>query len=443
MKFNTLKIKVLGWFTGIVSLSLFVFSFLLYYFIEEDFQLKMQNKLYYSAKDMHDEILEGEMDQITFNFEKANGIEAAIIKNNKIIKKTEHFDLKNYQNYLDQDEVFFKKEVGNEILDIIYVLNFEEPYHGSIVLNQKALEDEVEKIEDILLILNLVFLFLLLLIGNKLINKILLPINNIIALAKDINVNNLTQKIDISPNEDELKKLVNTFNEMIERLKKGIEKIDRFNNDISHELRTPLTVISTQVELALKKERTQQYYIDSLKKIDDESNKMKEIVHNMLMLTKYTQENIQESFSVCDLNSLLINVIEEFHYFAREKNIFIKIQQFEKSVLKANCSLLRILFSNLLDNAIKYSPTNRDIVLSLYTNNGSIIFVIQDQGIGIPKESLPKVTDRFFRVDESRNKSVKGYGLGLSLVKNIVELHHIQMKIDSKEAIGTTITLTF
>lgn len=392
---------------------------------------------------MHDEILEGEMDQITFNFEKANGIEAAIIKHNKIIKKTEHFDLKNYQNYLDQDEVFFKKEVGNEILDIIYVLNFEEPYHGSIVLNQKALEDEVEKIEDILLILNLVFLFLLLLIGNKLINKILLPINNIIALAKDINVNNLTQKIDISPNEDELKKLVNTFNEMIERLKKGIEKIDRFNNDISHELRTPLTVISTQVELALKKERTQQYYIDSLKKIDDESNKMKEIVHNMLMLTKYTQENIQESFSVCDLNSLLINVIEEFHYFAREKNIFIKIQQFEKSVLKANCSLLRILFSNLLDNAIKYSPTNRDIVLSLYTNNGSIIFVIQDQGIGIPKESLPKVTDRFFRVDESRNKSVKGYGLGLSLVKNIVELHHIQMKIDSKEAIGTTITLTF
>jgi signal transduction histidine kinase len=230
---------------------------------------------------------------------------------------------------------------------------------------------------------------------------------------------------------------------MVKRLREGIEKMERFNNDVSHELRTPLTVISTQIELALKKDREKEYYKNSLEKIDDESKKMKHMVQDMLILTKYTKDNIEETFCLCDLNSILMNCIEKFVFFADKKNISIEVKKFEKTLLKANSSLITILFSNLLDNAIKYSLENKKIFLSLFEENGRIIFIIKDEGIGIPKELLPKITDKFYRVDESRNKSIKGFGLGLSIVKNIIELHNGNMNIGSKESVGTTVLITF
>lgn len=443
MKFSSLKTKVLIWFIGTITIVLFSFSFLLYYFIEEIINLKIQNNMYYSAKDMHDEIVENKLHEITFKYEKANGIAAAIIQNDKIIKKSEDFTIKNLSEYINKDQIFFSNESSNETVDAIYVLNFETPYKGSIVLHKKGLPNKAEDIEEILFVLNPIFLIVLIFIGIKLIDKILIPIKNITQTAKQINIDNLTQNISTDQKEDELKELAFTFNDMVKRLREGIEKMERFNNDVSHELRTPLTVISTQIELALKKDREKEYYKNSLEKIDDESKKMKHMVQDMLILTKYTKDNIEETFCLCDLNSILMNCIEKFVFFADKKNISIEVKKFEKTLLKANSSLITILFSNLLDNAIKYSLENKKIFLSLFEENGRIIFIIKDEGIGIPKELLPKITDKFYRVDESRNKSIKGFGLGLSIVKNIIELHNGNMNIGSKESVGTTVLITF
>lgn len=443
MKFSSLKTKVLIWFIGTITIVLFSFSFLLYYFTEESINLKIQNNMYYNAKDMHDDIVEDELDEITFNYEKANGIAAAIVKNNEIIKKSEDFTIKNLSNYINKDQIFFSNESSNETVDVIYVLNFEIPYKGSIVLHKKGLPNEAEDIEEILFILNPIFLIILIFIGIKLIDKILIPIKNITQTAKQINIDNLTQNISTDQKEDELKELAFTFNDMVKRLREGIEKMERFNNDVSHELRTPLTVISTQIELALKKDREKEYYKNSLEKIDDESKKMKHMVQDMLILTKYTKDNIEETFCLSDLNSILMNCIEKFVFFADKKNISIEVKKFEKTLLKANSSLISILFSNLLDNAIKYSLENKNIFLSLFEENGKVIFIIKDQGIGIPKELLPKITDKFYRVDESRNKSIKGFGLGLSIVKNIIELHNGELNISSQIQNGTTVRISF
>ena len=105
--------------------------------------------------------------------------------------------------------------------------------------------------------------------------------------------------------------------------------------------------------------------------------------------------------------------------------------------------MMKVLFSNLLDNAIKYSNDNKNIFLSIFRESEKIIFIIKDEGIGIPRDSIKKVTDRFYRVDKSRNKSIVGFGLGLSLVKNIIELHNGKMEIKSKEMEGTTIITEF
>ena len=443
MKINTLKAKVLIWFVGTITIVLFAFSFLLYYFIEDGINLKIQNNLYYSAKDIYDDITDGELDKINFKDEEQAGMDAAIIKENTLLNRSKNFDIVNYNQYLYKEKSFFIKETSEYTINAIYVFNFTTPFKGAVILSHKGLPNKAEDIEDVLLILDPILLLIMIFIGINLVDKILSPIQNMTQLAKRININNFTHTINTDQKEEELKELAQTFNEMIQRLKEGVEKLDRFNSDISHELRTPLTVINTQIELALKKERNSEYYQNSLKKISQESNKIMQIMEDMLLLTKYSKENIEESYSLCDINALLIDTVDKLLPEAQKKNISIEFKQFEKAILKANASLINILFSNLLDNAIKYTPENKHIFLSLFTENENICFIIQDEGIGIPEDSIKKVTDRFYRVDESRNKSIKGFGLGLSLVKNVIDLHKGILKIESKTSKGTTITVRF
>jgi signal transduction histidine kinase len=441
--FNSLKVKTLIWFTGILFTLFFIFSFLIYYSIEESINLKIQNNLYYSARDILDELEENKLDKITFKYEKAHSIEAAIIKDNKIIKKTLHFNIDNFNNYINKKQIFFTKESGKHTINIIYILNFDKPFSGAILLQKRGLPNKAENIRNILLILNPIFLFILIIVGNRLIDKILIPIQNLTSLARKININNLTEELKVNQKEIEIQELKNTFNDMIFRLRDGIEKIDRFNNDVSHELRTPLTVINTQIELANKKDREVKYYKNSLNKISNETQKIEKIVEDMLILTKYTKENIKDTFSLCDINSILIDNIEKFTIIANQKNISINIIKFEKSISNINYSLIHILFSNLIDNAIKYSNENTTISISLFTKNNKINFIIQDEGIGIPKESIDKITDRFYRVEQSRNKNTKGFGLGLSLVQNIIQLHNGILNIESEKSSGTKITTIF
>jgi signal transduction histidine kinase len=247
--------------------------------------------------------------------------------------------------------------------------------------------------------------------------------------------------MNINGQEDELQELAQTFNLMIDRLQEGVNRLDRFNNDVSHELRTPLTVINTQIELAQKKDRDIDYYKDSLHKISQESNKIKKIVENLLLLSRYSKENIEATFELCDLNSILMDSVEKFHDFIAKKRLVVEFKRFEKAQNRVNPSLIAVLFSNVIENAIKYTPEDKKIFISLFEEDHKVYFIVQDEGIGIPEESLDKVTDRFYRVDESRNKKIKGFGLGLSLVKSIVELHSGSLSIKSKISEGTTILI--
>jgi signal transduction histidine kinase len=225
---------------------------------------------------------------------------------------------------------------------------------------------------------------------------------------------------------------------MIDRLRDGVEKIERFNSDVSHELKTPLTVINGQIELALNKERDIEYYKKSIKNIQYESNKIQNIVEELLLLSKYSKENLKKDFLMCDFNALLLETLEKYTSKAKDKNIEIEIEGFDKVVSKANPMLISTIFSNLIGNAIKYTPKNKNIYISLYKDE-KIHFIVKDEGIGIPKDKLPFITDRFYRVDESRNKKIKGFGLGLSIVKNSVELHGGILHVDSIQEVGTSV----
>jgi signal transduction histidine kinase len=365
---------------------------------------------------------------------KSPNIGIAILSNGKIEKKNSEFSLKNYQHYLTQQTDFFILP-HNRDDDYINALYIETIGHKTVMVLRKNIDNKIEDFQDTLLSLIPVLLVVFIFLASKTVDKILIPINKLSNATKDINITKFTKSIEIPKENDEISELVISFNEMIERLKEGVTQLDRFNADVSHELKTPLTVIQGEVEITLRKTREPEVYERTLKTIHKQSKQIEQIVKQLLLLTKYSQDNVKDSFELCSIDTLMMSAIDSFERQLHEKNLKLHIDKIEPISLEVNPILMESIFLNLIDNAIKYTPKNRNITLSLFKDS-SINFIIKDEGIGIEEEHLLKITDRFYRADSSRNKKIDGFGLGLSIVLNAVELHGGEMRITSKENKG-------
>ena len=436
MKINSLKTRVLVWFGSIVAGVLILFSLAFYYFLKQSHQLKLQTTLYEQAEQIEATLLDNKILKNSFD-----NLNVMLIKNDKIIQKNQDF-IEDYSPYYPiKDNKFFWIE-SEEYIKGIYILILKKPINGKLIVATHNINNMVEDVEDTLLVIDPLLLLILLLLGNKLIDKILIPIKKITQTVQDITINNFSDTITVPKENDEIKALILSFNEMIKRLKKGVYDLDRFNTDVSHELKTPLTVIKGEIEVTLRKLREPNNYIKSFKTIAYEANQIEQIVDNLLLLTKYSKENIRETFETSHLDAIVLNAIEKYDITIKEKNLKLHIKKLEPIILKSNPLLLYTIFSNLIENAVKYTQNGKKITISLYQDK-KIYFVIEDEGIGIAKEELSKVTERFYRVDSSRNKSIQGFGLGLSLVKNSVELLGGTMKITSTLGKGTKVCLFF
>jgi len=431
-KFKSIKTKILLWFSLVIAITLFLFSFAFYSLLEQSLLLKIENKLYNRAVFIKE--------NVNNNFNKIlkdsslSSFDIAIISDNKIVFKKGNMDYNWLKTHISKNEPFFTIE-SEEFIDAFYVLNTS---NGYIVIGKRNINNKAESVEDTLLVLVPILLLVLVFLASRLIDKILIPVKNITKTANEITVSDFSKSIKQPKDNDEIRALVDSFNEMIKRLKDGVEKIERFNNDVSHELKTPLTVIKGEVEITLDRLREPSEYIKSMQVIDEEAEQIKKIVDGLLLLSKYTETNIQNSYNICSVESILLKVLEKYNKALKEKKISLHVDKLENITTKANQVLLETIFSNLIDNAIKYTPENKNIYISLYKDEKSH-FVIKDEGIGIPKDKLAFITDRFYRVDESRNKKIKGFGLGLSIVKNSVELHGGVLHVDSTQGVGTTL----
>ncbi len=440
MKFNSLKIRVLAWFTSLVAIILLVFSLFLYHSLNSSINLKIEHRLSSTALLIKENIKTKKSLSHILKNSKYRLYEIAIYKDNKLIAKRGNTDFKKLSTKAGSAE-FLTIENG-DFINAYYILNL--PQNSiKIIIYQKNIDDKIENIVFIMFFSELVLLMLLVFLGSTLIDKILFTIKSITKTARNISVDDFSSTIPLPKYDDETKELVVAFNKMIHRLKDGTKKIERFNSDVSHELKTPLTVIKGEIEIATLKPRDISYYQAILGKIEVEANQIQDIIDNLLLLTRYTKENIKQTYKLCSLESILLNAIEIFDANLKEKDIKIDIQKIENIQLNANEILINTIFSNLIDNAIKYSPNGKSIYISLYKKDNHIHFIIKDEGMGIPKDKIDKITDRFYRVDESRNKSIKGFGLGLSIVKNSVELHDGALHVESKVGVGSKVEVVF
>ena len=222
------------------------------------------------------------------------------------------------------------------------------------------------------------------------------------------------------------------IDEIATNIEDSIKRLKIFNSNVSHELKTPLTIMKGEIEVALMNNECNQ---ELLKSLLSEINYINEITDKLLFLTKKNALN-KNNFEDIDLEDI---ILEMFEKYSKKIKIDLNIKE-DEHIIKGDKTLLKIALSNIIENSIKYKATELKITLKKEKNK--IILVIKDNGIGIPKEKLPFVFDEFYRVDESRNKKIKGFGLGLSIVKSIINLHNGDIKLKSENK-GVEVIITF
>ncbi len=278
--------------------------------------------------------------------------------------------------------------------------------------------------------------------GSFIINRALHPVKSVVKTAEGITAEDLSLRIDSKNRKDEIGALVETFNSMIARLEKSINKIRQFSGDVSHELRTPLTIIRGEIEVLLRKDRPKEEYVTTLNSVLEESHRMEKLIDGLLFLSRVEAMDRSKGRETVDLDEVLNAVIKFRSPSASNKNISIDAKI--KSVqLKGNRELLERMTANILDNAIRYSNPGDHIEIDLEKVKNTAKLQIRDTGIGIPEKSLPLIFDRFYVVDPSRSKETGGAGLGLSIVKWIAEYHTAEIQVDSKVDDGTNFIVTF
>ncbi len=218
------------------------------------------------------------------------------------------------------------------------------------------------------------------------------------------------------------------------------ERQRRFVSDASHELRTPLTIMSGELELALKRKRTNHEYVSAIDVTKQEVNRLQRLVDNLLTLANSDQNTVSIDKEPVNLNEVLTNMHDRLKASAKKKGLALKFtKRTQKNLVDGSSDMLEQLFTNLITNSIKYSDSGSVIKMDVKQVGNKAIVEVADNGIGMTSETVDRAFDRFYRVEDSRSAS--GVGLGLAISKSIVEQHHGQITIISKLHHGTKVSV--
>jgi heavy metal sensor kinase len=279
--------------------------------------------------------------------------------------------------------------------------------------------------------------------GNFVIRKAIHPVVNVAQAANQITTDDLSHRIDAQKRRDEIGVLVETFNDMISRLERSVKEIKQFSGDVSHELRTPLTNIRGEIEVILRKDRDKHEYRNTLKSALEETYHMEKIIDDLLLLSRTESLKRESLRKEVQLDEILLSVYERYEPIARKKNINLDIKKIFSLAIKGQRVLLERMMSNLIDNAVRYTKSGGRIELNLYKEGKDGAFIVSDTGIGIPKDSIPFIFDRFYVVEKSRSKEKGGVGLGLSIIKRVADIHGAVISIRSEINRGTDFEIKF
>lgn len=269
------------------------------------------------------------------------------------------------------------------------------------------------------------------------------PVEEVIAAAEKITRENLDSRIPLPRNHDELRRLSVTINSLLERLQDAFQREKQFTSDASHELKTPLASLRGTLEVLVRKPREREHYEERILFCLKELDRMTRLIDQLLMLARHESRGMTPCMEPVDLSLHIREAIGRMQSGAGRKNIPISFHGPQSCMVSADPAMLDMIFENILSNALKYSPPDSSVAVTLSGSSGPLLCTIADNGMGIPEEKLSRIFERFYRVDESRSSGTGGSGLGLAIVKKLADLQHITVSVKSRPDSGTTVELRF
>ncbi|CAD5109479.1 heavy metal sensor histidine kinase [Zestomonas carbonaria] len=286
--------------------------------------------------------------------------------------------------------------------------------------------------------------FLLLLIGLGtwwIVQHGLLPLNRFRKVASRVSTDDLSHRIPVEKLPRELGEAASAINFMLSRLDSGVQQLAQFSDDLAHELRAPISNLMGKAQVTLSRERPAEEYKEVLIASVEELERMARMVTDMLFLAQVSHPQALIPFERLAIDREVWRVAELFVTAAEEKRVGIDIQG--RGRVLGDQLMVQRAISNLLSNAIRHASPDSDISIRIENVDGNIVLSVENLGPGIPKQHLPHLFERFYRVDRSRSRTEGGSGLGLAIVQSIMSLHLGKVEVDSQPGARTVFRLVF
>jgi heavy metal sensor kinase len=269
-------------------------------------------------------------------------------------------------------------------------------------------------------------------------NRALSPVDRMTQAARKIKAGQLHARLEKTGANDELDRLADTLNEMLGRLEGAFTEMRRFSADASHELQTPLTILRGEIEVALRSKRSPEEYTDVLKSALEEIQRISSLVEGLLLLARSDAGMLKMDRAHVDLVLVAEEVLTRLDALASGKAVLLSLGEIEPLEVSGDLMHLRRLLLNLVENAIKYTAPGGTVLVTITRSGPSAVLAVRDTGRGISPEEQQKIFQRFYRSADARSQGLGGSGLGLSIVKSIVEAHEGRIELESAPGEGST-----
>lgn len=438
--------------SGILLVSFLVIYYSIYQSITKDFYFRLSSKALSTAELLRKvRHIDNELLRI---FEKSN---RDLIYNENILI----FDDKNRLLYANSDATSLR--VSNYWLDQIRLANEIHYKDGKykvvgryykifpfsklvVILGAEDIYGDVNlsNLRTMLAILYIVVTVIVAVVGWLFSERALLPISRVMNEVEGILPQKLDKRLDVPNQKDEIGRLTATFNQLLDRIENAFRMQKTFVANVSHELKNPLTKISSQLEVSLLKVRTVQEYQGTVQSVLEDIRELSQLSNTLLELAKVSDDHNDILTEKVRLDELLWDTRKTLLMANKEYRIFITLSELPDDdtwlEVNGNSTLLKTAFINLMDNACKFSEDNR-VEVGLYATRTKVEVIFSDRGKGIAPQEQAMVFQPFYRGDNTA--SVKGYGIGLSLVERIIKVHNGSISVESRPMEGTTFKLQF
>jgi heavy metal sensor kinase len=271
--------------------------------------------------------------------------------------------------------------------------------------------------------------------------RALTQVEEVTRTARTISASDLEQRVPVKGQADEIDRLATTFNDMLDRIKTLVTEMKQMTENIAHDLRSPITRIRGMAEMALTTSKDINEYEAAAASTVEDCDRLLEMINTMLYISRAEARAEKLPMEEVNIAGVIRDACELFRPVAEDQGVTLIARVGTELRVRGELQDLQRMVANLIDNAVNYTPARGVVTVSAQKNDNIIVIRVEDTGIGISAEDIPRIFRRFYRCDRSRSRP--GVGLGLSLVQAIVQAHRGEISVSSAPSVGTTFTVTF